>query len=209
MHGSNWNNPTHLTTSFRCCCCSLHAFPHQGMLKEFWILTRITFQFGSIQIDAIIHKLTNGKQSAASLARIQFLLLGRHKRRLTFLHSRINRPKKKKKKPPKPHNFYFFRSAIESHPVEHHNPSPPSDLQIREIRQSGSSETKHSYGSVALWCSLTHFRQSSQSWGKSDLEQQIPFCNSIPTTCSKATLHFWKSIGFKNKRYHRKRFTDI
>lgn len=37
---------------------------------------RITFQFGSIQIDAIIHKLTNGKQSAASLARIQFLLLG-------------------------------------------------------------------------------------------------------------------------------------
>lgn len=63
------------------------------MLKEYQILTGIAFQFGSIQIDAIIHKLANGKQSAASLARVQFLFLGRHKRRL---HSSIQEKNVKK-----------------------------------------------------------------------------------------------------------------
>lgn len=107
----------------------------------------------------------------------------------SFLHSRINRPKKKKK--PKPHNF-FFTSATKKAPSRALQSFPPPDLEVRETRQSGSSGIKHSHSSVTLWCSLIHLRALSpgvsQTWN-SKFRSAIQFLQVTAKprcTCEKA-----------------------
>lgn len=61
-----------------------------GMQKGLWGLTRVTLLFGPIQIGAIVHELTDGEESAATLAGKQLLFLGRHKERLASLQPTTN-----------------------------------------------------------------------------------------------------------------------
>lgn len=72
-----------------------HPFRHHSCaLQCVWScwdaagLTRVTLLLGAVQVGAVVHELADGEESAAALAGVQLLLLGRHKDRLANLQPR-------------------------------------------------------------------------------------------------------------------------
>lgn len=162
---------------------------YDGMPKGLWGLTRVAFLFGPIQIGAIVHKLTDGEESAAPLAGVQLLFLGRHKDRLASLQSTVNCHKT---------NIFLLFGLVGCFcaPSLHQTYNPAQrDTGRPEINPSSANNLRIYFNQSFSFC-------SGQTW---DSKCYLV----IPDTQLTSKMDFLESVVFEINRQCCKRFIDV